>query len=260
MARMCPSCTEHQCAECGGSAFKFMRDERGYRYAIPCPTCTPLELRIKKFNDAKLPGRYHMASFENFFTDAPGPHGGKVGNLVEIQTRIFKTAIRFAPGDQGFLLYGIPGTGKTHLLAAFIRYLTLEKGITARFAEFSHLLSEIREQYDHGKGDTRVLTPLVEAEVLAIDELGKGVNNEWQLSVLDELISKRYNKGKTTLFTTNYALHAKDFSSTEFSAERALRETLTERIGDRIFSRLFEMTSFIGVEAPDYRKRALNNY
>ncbi len=256
----CPTCTDGDaCPSCHGTEFRFMRDERGYRYAVPCERCGPVKARIKRFNDARLPARYHEATLEGFITrDSDGNRN--VGNLMELKTRIFRTATSFTPGDQGFMLYGIPGCGKTHLLCAFIRYLTLEKGIGARFIEFTHLLSSLREQFDRGRGDTSVIAPLVSIPVLAIDELGKGVNNEWQLSVLDELISKRYNQGKTTLFTSNYPLDPPDIYGSDSSSShmsKALKETLAERIGDRIFSRLFEMTEFLSVEAPDYRARSL---
>ena len=144
-------------------------------------------------------------------------------------------------------------------MSAFIHHITLEKGSQARFIEFTHLLSTLRKQFDMNRGDTSVLQPLIEVDVLAIDELGKGVNNEWQLSVLDELISKRYNLGRTTLFTSNYLIQPESFgyNDTSDALRKAARETLSERIGDRIFSRLFEMTDFIQVEAPDFRKRKL---
>jgi DNA replication protein DnaC len=257
----CPACTEGDaCPACMGTEFRFLRDERGYRYAVPCERCGPVKARVKRFNDARLPARYHEATFEGFITrDTAGQRN--VGNLMDLKIRIFRTATSFTPGDQGFLLYGVPGCGKTHLLCAFIRYLTLEKGISARFIEFTHLLSTLREQFDRGRGDTTVIAPLISVPVLAIDELGKGVNNEWQLSVLDELISKRYNQGKTTLFTSNYPLDTPEMYGTDTPSvhmEKALRQTLSERIGDRIFSRLFEMTEFLSVDAPDYRARSLS--
>jgi len=257
-ARECPVCTENQCPKCHGAEYTFARDERGYRYALPCSACAPLKRRIKRFGEAHLPARYHDATIEHFETRDARTHV-EIGNLISIKTQLYRRATSFAPGDRGFLLHGIPGCGKTHLLAAFIRYVTLEKGMVARFAEFSHLLSELRQQFDVGKGDTRVIAPLVDAEVLAIDELGKGVNNEWQLSVLDELISKRYNQGKTTLFTTNYAIQPPEFTGMDTPMahmEKALRQTVRERIGERIYSRLHEMADIIGVDAPDYRRRA----
>jgi DNA replication protein DnaC len=251
IAEICQHCYE-PCARCDGEGFIFMRDERGYRYTTACPECSPRERRIKAFNNARLPARYRDKTFENF--------EGITNELMRVRVNLFKYAIRFVPSDKGFLLYGSPGSGKTHLLSAFIHHITLEKGSNARFIEFTHLLSTLRQQFDVGRGDTSVIQPLIEVDVLAIDELGKGVNNEWQLGVLDELISKRYNLGRTTLFTSNYLIRPEAFSYNDTSGDqlrKAARETLSERIGDRIFSRLFEMTDFIQVEAPDFRKRKL---
>ncbi len=49
-----------------------------------------------------------------------------------------------------------------------------------------------------------ILRPLLSVPVLAIDELGKERGTEWERSMLDELISRRFNSGQSTLFATNY--------------------------------------------------------
>ena len=251
-AKRCEACAK-VCGRCGGEHFIFLKDERGYRYTRECPECQPLERRIKAFNEAKLPARYKDKSFETFETGTD--------LLARIKLNLFRMARSFIPGDRGLLLYGPPGSGKTHILSAFIHEITLNKGVQTRFIEFSHLLSALRQQFDVGRGDTDVIVPLIEVDVLAIDELGKGVNNEWQLSVLDELISKRYNLGRTTFLTSNYLIQPEAFTYQDFLGESKLRrattETLAERVGDRIFSRLFEMTDFIEVKAPDFRRRQL---
>ena len=51
-----------------------------------------------------------------------------------------------------------------------------------------------------------VLRPLLHVPVLAIDELGKERGTDWERSMLDELISRRFNSGLATLFATNYFL------------------------------------------------------
>ncbi|MFP4598777.1 MAG: ATP-binding protein [Persicimonas sp.] len=254
----CPSCFE-VCPACDGEEFTHETDERGYSYAKRCELCGTLFARIDAFNEARIPARYYDwgAAFEHFETR--DERGAPLGNLQQVKVRLNRWLQGFDLGEQGFLLHGAVGTGKTHLLAAMIRHLTLEKGISSRFIEFTHLLSQIREQFDQGKGESEIMAPLAEVPVLAIDELGKGRNNAWQLSIIDEIISKRYNSELTTLFTTNYPVDAGgsgrlDANSEDFR-KKATRETLRDRIGERIFSRLHEMSNFLELDAPDYRKK-----
>ena len=55
-----------------------------------------------------------------------------------------------------------------------------------------------------------IIGPLSEVDVLAIDELGKGRGSPFELDTMDELIARRYNAGRTTLFATNYSLDPGD--------------------------------------------------
>ena len=257
-AKLCEECFA-TCPACEGEEYTYVRDDRGYRYAEQCSVCGGLKNRIQAFNDAHIPARYYKpeCTLERFETKAPG--GDKsLGNLKQVKMKMLRWVRGFEPGDEGYLLHGKVGTGKTHLLAAIIRRLTLQKGIACRFVEFTHLLSQIRRQFDEGRGESAILGPLSELPVLAIDELAKGQNTDWQLSIIDQIISKRYNRGLTTLFTTNYPLTdntARPNQSGASFTQQATRQTLRERIGERIFSRLHEMTEFVKLEAPDYRKR-----
>lgn len=255
-AARCTSCF-HVCPACEGENFEYLEDDRGYSYVRRCRVCGPLDKRIAAFNSATIPRKYTSnTTFDQFsYVDS---NGRKLGNLERVHLKLYNFATGFSPGDRGFLLYGDVGTGKTHLLATVIRYLTLEKGLSARFVEFSHLVSSLREGFDQGLGESALLGPLIETPVLAIDELGKGRNTEWQASVIDEIISKRYNMGLTTLFTTNYPIEAVKLTRDTLGSELrrvAQVETLRERLGDRIHSRLHEMADFVNIDAPDFRKR-----
>lgn len=258
VAKTCEACFE-VCPACSGEEFMHVTDERGYSYVQRCPLCGTLTKRIEAFNEARIPARYYHlnSAIEHFQTN--DADGKPIGNLLMVKARLARWLQGFSAGEQGFLLYGAVGTGKTHLLAATVRHLTLEKGIASRFIEFTHLLSEIREQFDQGRGEAEIMGPLSEVPVLAIDELGKGRNNAWQLSIIDEIISKRYNRELTTLFTTNYPVDENAFGKLDPNSDKfrqqATQETLRERIGERIFSRLYEMSTFIELDAPDYRKR-----
>ncbi len=255
-ARICRECFDI-CPRCDGEEYTFERDDRGYGVARQCPVCGALNRRIQAFNDARIPRRHHDATVELFQTHH-GDGGDPIGNLPDVKFRLYNWAKGFAPGERGFLLHGNVGTGKTHLLSGIIRHLTLEKGIAARFVEFTHLLSDIRQQFDRGRGETAVLAPVIEIPVLAIDELGKGRNTNWQVSIIDEIISKRYNRSLTTLFTTNYPLEADELPSGDLStadySRHAPTATLRERVGERVYSRLFDMAEFLEIDAPDYRR------
>lgn len=259
-ATTCEECFQ-VCPGCDGQEYTYVRDDRGYELARHCPVCGALKKRLQAFNDASIPRRHAEATFDNFetsSTDDNDTKGEPIGNLNGVRFRLYNWVKGFAPGERGFLLHGAVGTGKTHLLAATIRHLTLEKGISARFVEFTHLLSEIRQQFDQGRGEASILAPLIKLPVLAIDELGKGRNTDWQLSIIDEIISKRYNRSLTTLFTTNFPLDVNDApsgDSTDGEFHRAAAAaTLQQRVGTRVYSRLFDMADFIAIDAPDYRR------
>ena len=68
---------------------------------------------------------------------------------------------------------------------------------------FSHLLADLKSGFDRGVGASSLLDPLVQVDVLAIDELGKGRNTEFEGTVLDELVSRRYNAAAPIIGTTN---------------------------------------------------------
>jgi DNA replication protein DnaC len=108
-----------------------------------------------------------------------------------------------------------------------------------------------------------IIGPLASVPVLAIDELGKERGTEWERSMLDELISRRYNGGLTTLFATNYPLTPQAVptqpgrivrtASPEFQRDAEMM-SLEERVGQRVFSRLSEMCAFVRIDGPDSRK------
>ena len=98
---------------------------------------------------------------------------------------------------------GGPGTGKTHLAIATVKALILDMGVYCKFVDFFQLLADIRHGYSQDVSEQTLIQPYIQSEVLVIDELAKGRNTEWELTILDQVISNRYNTAnKITLFTT----------------------------------------------------------
>jgi DNA replication protein DnaC len=78
-----------------------------------------------------------------------------------------------------------------------------------------------------------------------LDELGASKPTDWVRDTMMQIIGTRYNDRKLTVFTTNY-LDAR---------RQPTDETLEDRIGVRLRSRLFEMCRTVQVDGDDYRRR-----
>lgn len=216
--------------------------------------CQKVVDRIALFNAANIPSRHADSTIEGFRTDADGVAGTRP---VRDFTRYWLDRYRVGGENKGMVLFGAPGRGKTHLLCGVVRELIFRYGVRARFVEFTHLLSRIREGIDRNDGDATTLTPLVEVPVLAIDELGKGRKTDWEQTIIDEIITRRYNAGGVLLATTNFPIKPVDRRPRDPSSSLTLampgQETLAERLGERVFSRMMETVEFFPATGEDYR-------
>ncbi|MBI5545813.1 MAG: ATP-binding protein [Deltaproteobacteria bacterium] len=249
VAKVC-ACNE-TCTVCGGSGHTFV-EEKGYTFVRPCG-CRSIARRVTLFNQARLPARAVGFTFETFTPETEEQNLAK--GVAET------TARRYRPDSpsKGLIVSGPVGTGKTHLLCAALRYLTLEVGVPSRYVEISFLFSEIKNGFQAGKSGLEAIAPLVDVEVLAIDEIGKGRGSGFELDTLDELIARRYNSGRTTLFATNLSLAAEAGKGGYVDPvvyEQRTQSLLRIKVGERIYSRLFEMCH--AIEFPsnlkDHRK------
>ena len=162
---------------------------------------------------------------------------------------------------KGLIFMGGVGVGKTRLVSSILRDYILRHGIPGLFKEFTRLLSEIKTGYDKGLSESSVLEKINSVEILVIDELGKGRKTDWEITILDSIISNRYNMRRTTLFTTNYTTkpsttYVEPLTKTgdlTGSGKKNRGETLNQRVYSRIYSRLREMCDFVEIKAPDHR-------
>lgn len=269
------------CPTCGGICELESTDDKGYRMLSPCPGRYALR-RIQLYNNARLPARFMNATFESFNCERLSERAG-----VE---RFVREVKRYSRGASGFLLEGGPGTGKTHLLCAAIRYLTLEMGVPCIYTDFSDLLGDIRAAYSVNLSESDIIEPLVSAPVLFLDELGKGRDkrNDFEDRIINEIINRRYkDPALTTFFASNYrdrdssgynnykaagyGTSAWDkYADTRWRKERfgsreafdryvesvMTQEYIENRISESTVSRIMEMTNRLYINAPDCRRSA----
>jgi DNA replication protein DnaC len=90
--------------------------------------------------------------------------------------------------------------------------------------------------------------------VLVLDELGAQKPTDWVWDTVALILNTRYNDKRTTIITTNYA-DLPPASASLSSTQRAGREeTLGDRIGERMRSRLTEMCVRLEMNGADFRQ------
>jgi DNA replication protein DnaC len=153
---------------------------------------------------------------------------------------------RYPKVKKGILFMGSSGVGKTHLAVAMLKSLIQDKGIDCLFIDFQELLRNLQNSYqpDSELSELRIFEPILNAEILLLDDLGSKAATEWMRDTLAYLVNYRYNNQKISLFTTNFL--DEDIAKTDF--------LLSDRIGVRIRSRLFEMCERIFIDGDDFRK------
>ena len=248
---------EAACTLCGGSGFTVLETADGRRSVRDC-ACR-LERRRKRIEgQAGIPPRYAEATLESFCTD-----GEYEPFLFRAQSacRKFVASYPLQTNGTGLLLTGKPGIGKTHLAIGVLKGL-LERGATGVFCHYHELIKQVQNSYNRNVQATEldILRPIFEAEILVLDEVGASRPTDWVFDTVSHILNTRYNERRITILTTNYANAAPVLSSgrvlTAFAEARgSLRdETLGDRIGERMRSRLQEMCVVVEMRGADYRQ------
>lgn len=245
-------CSCFLCQECDGEGRTFRQDGKGMAFLADCSFCFSLRKRLRLLNDSGIPGKFSNSTLEIYQPI------GLQNKKAFSRAKDFLEDFHATPKEpcRGLIFMGGPGLGKTHLVVSILKQLILEEEVDGKFVDFFQLLSDIRHGYSHDQSEMSLIEPYLKSRVLVIDELAKGRNNEWEQTILDQFISSRYNAAdKVTLFTTNYSDQGRASTDTNARTISLQKQSLEEKVGDRIFSRLSQMCDFIKMEGEDYRTK-----
>jgi DNA replication protein DnaC len=219
----------------------------------PCE-CQQMEREERRIAAARIPQRYRDCTLDAF--DPSYPRADDSLGRALLTARRFVEAYPVDTAGKGLMLVGSAGLGKTHLAVGVLQRLVRERGVKGLFCDYRELLKNIQNSYNAQVNTTELelLKPVFAAEVLVLDDLGAQKPNEWVWDTVALILNTRYNDRLTTIITTNYP-DLPAGGGAQSDAERAAREqTLGDRIGDRMRSRLAEMCIRVEMKGMDFRQ------
>jgi DNA replication protein DnaC len=241
------------CPICEGIGLVRVVNAAGNWVSRPCE-CQEMERYQRRLDAARIPERYRHCSLDTYETAFKGANPSLAMALMK--ARKFTEAYPVDTAGNGLLFVGAAGLGKTHLAVGVLQRLVQERGVKGLFCDYRELLKNIQNSYNPQVNTTELelLKPVFAAEVLVLDDLGAQRPNEWVSDTIALILNTRYNDKQTTIITTNYPDLAAAGGSLS-TPERAAREqTLGDRIGDRMRSRLAEMCVRIEMTGQDFRQ------
>lgn len=149
-------------------------------------------------------------------------------------------------GGYGMYIYGKCGCGKTHLVACLINDIT-KKGIPTLFTSFGEIIREIKKTFCNKTiTESELLNKISKVPLLVIDDLGTermvidGEDSYLQEKAY-EIVNKRYNAQKSTIFTSNYTMP-------QLYKERQFMKKTVDRIAEM-------SNAIIKIDSESYRLR-----
>ncbi|MFI1577633.1 ATP-binding protein [Embleya sp. NPDC020630] len=146
------------------------------------------------------------------------------------------TGMRRITTGSTLLIGGTTGTGKTHNAFGALRRL-IASGCATRWTAYNQpdLHAHLRPRKD--ADNEREFLAIANSPLLILDDLGAAKPSEWTEELIYRLINRRYEHMLPTLITTNLRF-----------------DHLGSYLGDRIASRLIEMSTEVHLTGEDLRR------
>ncbi|MBD8010663.1 ATP-binding protein [Acinetobacter pecorum] len=123
-----------------------------------------------------------------------------------------------------FILYGTPGTGKTHLGSAIVRNLIYKTKMSARYITSAQIAQTIMSSWSiEDQSEEQWIQFFADFDLLVLDEYGLHDRHSARLELIHKVLYKRYDMMKPTMIISNFTI-----------------ENLEQDLGVRLWSRLHE--------------------
>ena len=198
--------------------------------------------KLDKIRGASLLGdRYKDTTFDKTDLDRPADFQ-KAFQRCRKYCQIADQALEHG---YGMYIYGDSGTGKTHLTACMCNEL-MSQMHQCLFTNFFEISKLIRSTWNGNADSENVVRRICEVDFLFLDDLGtemvtKNGEDNWLQGQVFDIINKRYNNKKPTIFSSNYSMN-------ELIADRGLMKKTVDRIGEM-------STAMIKLSGESYRRK-----
>ena len=182
------------------------------------------QVKISKLQEASLlSDRYKNVTFDNCITGNNESFDiayNRCKKYCENSKEILEKGF-------GIYIYGDKGTGKTHLTSCMANEL-IKQYKQVLFTNFFEISKSIRATFKGKGNEVDLINKISNVDFLFIDDLGtekvtKEGEDTWLQDKIFEVINKRYNNMKPTIFTSNYSLQ-------ELVQDRGLLDKTVDRI------------------------------
>lgn len=222
------------------------RSIKPFRIAIDCKCdkerkAAEEKVQIDKENMERVKRLKNISLMDEKFMDAKFEFFEK-NNYNE---RNFKLCKRYAEKfdqmeekNQGLLMWGNVGTGKSFAAACIANYL-LEHYTSVIMTSFVKILEVIQSGEEQ---EAKLMKKIAESRLVIFDDLGAERNTDYALEKVYNIIDSRYRSGKPMILTTNLSIE-------EMKAETDIRYS-------RIYDRIFEICYPMQYTGTSWRKKA----
>ena len=241
------------CKVCDGVGLVRVVDASGKWVSRPCE-CQTTDREKRRLAAAQIPAGYMDCSLDLYETSFTGVDPSLAWALKT--ARSFVDAYPVDTGGKGLLFVGPHGIGKTHLAVGVLRRLIQERGARGIFCDYGALIKQIQRSYDprNTLNEFELLDPVLKCEVLVLDDVGAQKPTDWIWDNIALILNTRYNNRLTTILTTNFADLPPCGGELTDTQRSAREQTLGDRIGERMRSRLAEMCVRVDMSGKDFRQ------
>jgi DNA replication protein DnaC len=195
------------------------------------------EAHAPLFDDARIPPRYRNCTFENFQVYPNEKLTNAAAKGAEVRRALSRRAEGLLPDRPARRRQDASRRGDAARRAEPRQPGPLLRGVgpAARHRNTYNPVTKTAEM--------DVLQPLLTAQLLVLDDVGKEKTSEWVEETMTFIVNSRYNQKLVTIFTSNY----------EDTPDIDVLDSLRVRVGSRMYSRMHEMCDFIEYGGADYR-------